>query len=143
MSKSSGIVKLLYSMIYLFVFIIHKHNQYLTGISIPFDVKVGKGLLFVHFSCIIINPCTVIGDNCTIFQGVTIGSKRGAGIPVIGNNCVITAGAKIIGDVKIGYNVVVGANAVVVKNIPDNAVVGGVPAKILNMNGEKTCKLYF
>jgi serine O-acetyltransferase len=141
-NSNNRATKLLLSIIYVFVFLIHKHNQYLTGIQIPFETKIGKSLFFAHFSCIIINSSAIIGDNCTIFQGVTIGSKRGEGVPVIGNNCVIAAGSKIIGDVKIGNNVEVGANAVVVKDIPDNAVVGGIPAKILNMNGEKICKLY-
>lgn len=64
------------------------------------------------------------------------------GAPNIGNNCVFFAGSKIIGDISIGNNVVVGANAVVVKDVPDNAVVGGVPAKILNFNGKEISKLY-
>jgi serine O-acetyltransferase len=140
--NTSKVIKLLYAIIYLVVFVIHKHNQYLTGISIPLGTRVGKGLLFPHFSGIVINSNAIIGDNCTIFQGVTIGNKRNVGDPIIGNNCVLTAGAKIIGNIRIGNNVVVGANAVVVENVPDNAIVGGIPAKILNMNGEKMCKLY-
>lgn len=72
-------------------------------------------------------------------QQVTIGSSRGGthpGFPTIGNNVFIACGAKIIGNVKIGNNVIIGANAVVTKDIPDNAIVGGVPAKILNFEGE-------
>ena len=71
-------------------------------------------------------------------QGSTIGSYRGSikgGSPSIGDNGVICAGAKVIGNIKLGNNVMVGANAVVVKDIPDNAVVAGVPARIINMNG--------
>lgn len=71
-------------------------------------------------------------------QGCTIGSQRGGrkgGIPTIGDNVVVCAGAKVIGNIKIGNNVMIGANAVVVDDVPDNAVVAGVPAKIINMNG--------
>lgn len=126
------------------VFLIHKHNQYKTGIQLPFKTNIGPGLVFPHFSCIIINPKTKIGENCTVFQGVTIGSKRGAdgGSPQFGDNCVIGAGASIIGNCKIGNNVFIGANALVVKDIPDNSVVGGNPAKILNYEGKANTKLY-
>lgn len=77
----------------------------------------------------------MIGKNCTIFQCVTIGSIKGEGAPKIGDNVVISSGAKVIGRVTIGNNVMIGANAVVVHDLPDNAVAGGVPAKILNMRG--------
>lgn len=82
----------------------------------------------------------VIGANCNIYQGVTIGQKlRGErkGYPIIGNEVFISPGAKIIGKVKIGNNVVIGANAVVDKDVEDNAVVGGVPAKILSYQGSE------
>jgi serine O-acetyltransferase len=128
---------------YLFVYIIHKHNQYLTGIQLSPDTRIGSGLTFSHYSCIVINSHAIIGDNCTIWNGVTIGSQRGKGVPVIGNNCLIMSGAKVIGNVNVGNNVVIGANAVVIKDVPDNAVVGGIPAKILNYNGTEISKLYF
>lgn len=114
----------------------------MTGIQLPVNTTIGKGLRFAHFSCIIINENSILGDNVTIFQGVTIGSMRGKGCPEIGNNVVIAAGAKIIGKVTVGSNVFIGANAVVVKDVPDGAVVAGNPAKILNMNGEKYVSLY-
>ena len=75
-------------------------------------------------------------------HGTTIGSVRGKGSPLIGNNIVISAGAKIIGNVKIGNNVMIGANAVVTKDIPDNAVVVGNPAKIVNFNGIEHTSFY-
>ena len=87
-----------------------------------------------------INPKTIIGNNCNIQQGVTIGNmNRGKrkGSPMIGDNVLIGAGAKIIGNVKVGNNVAIGANAVVVDDIPDNAVVVGIPAKIVSYNGSK------
>ena len=70
-----------------------------------------------------------IGKNCTIYPGVTIGGKIGNGCPTIGDNCFIGLGAKIIGKVNIGDNVIIAPNAVVVKNVASNSVVGGVPAK--------------
>ena len=90
---------------------------------------------FPHFSGIVITSSAVIGKHCTILQGVTIGNMRTkVGDPVIGDNCVLFAGAKVIGPVKIGNNVVVGAGAVVVHDVPDNSVVVGVPAKVVSHN---------
>ncbi|MER2295049.1 MAG: serine acetyltransferase [Desemzia incerta] len=81
---------------------------------------------------IIVHPRAKIGKNCTIHQQVTIGNAvEGGEAPIIGDNCYIGAGAKIIGEIIIGSNVTVGANAVVTKDIPDNCVCGGVPAKII------------
>ena len=86
----------------------------------------------------------MIGKNCTIFQGVTIGSIRGikGGVPTIGDNVIIFAGAKIIGNVKIGNNTVIGANAVVTHNIPDNSVAVGIPAKVISNNSKNIVKYY-
>ncbi|CEQ09953.1 serine acetyltransferase [Paraclostridium sordellii] len=112
--------------------------MYKFGISIPYQTQIGYGLQIGHFGGIIINNNAVIGNNLNISQGVTIGQvNRGKnkGYPVIGNNVYIGPGAKIIGSVKIGNNVAVGANAVVTKDIPDNAVVVGIPAKIISYDG--------
>lgn len=122
---------------YPFIKIIYIHVQYLTGITLPLGTKIGGGLMFPHFSGIIIHYDAVIGENCTIHQCVTVGTERAKiGAPVIGNNCVLGTGCKIIGSMHIGNNVMVGANAVVTKDCPDNAVVVGIPATILNMKGE-------
>ena len=75
-------------------------------------------------------------------QGVTVGGARGKGAPIIGDNVVLSAGCKIIGNVKIGNNVFVGANAVVVKDVPDGATVAGIPAKIINMKGTDNVTMY-
>lgn len=97
--------------------------------------NVGQGLFIQHgFSTIIMAD---LGENCWVNQQVTIGHKDRTGRPKIGNNVRITAGAKVIGNIKIGDNVTVGANAVVVKDVPDNCVVVGVPAYIIEKNGEK------
>lgn len=127
------------------VSIIYKHIQYKTGIQLPLGTKVGQGIRFTHFSCIIVNEHSIIGDYCTIFQGVTIGSKRGekGGVPKIGNNVVVASGAQIIGNVQIGNNVFIGSNSVVICDMPENAVCGGIPSKILNMDGIINTGLYF
>ena len=109
-----------------------------TGIDLPFTVKIGKGLYIGHFGGIFINPKAVIGEYCNLSTGVIIGQAGRDGkqfTPVIGDRVYIAPGAKIIGKVKIGNDVAIGANAVVTKDIPDHAVVGGVPAKIINMQG--------
>jgi serine O-acetyltransferase len=97
----------------------------------------GPGLVIQHgFSTII--SAVSIGENCEIYQQVTIGhAKDNINRPKIGNNVMITAGAKILGGITIGNNVIVGANAVVVKDVPDNCVVVGVPAYIVKRNGMK------
>lgn len=126
---------------YLFQFLF-KRIQVRYGIQLSYQTIIGKGIQFSHYNSIVINSDAIIGDFLTIFQGCTIGSVRGKGAPKIGNNCVFFAGSKILGNISIGNNVIVGANAVVVKDVPDNAVVGGIPAKILNFDGEQISKLY-
>lgn len=131
-----------FKMLYAIVFLIHKHNQYLTGIQLRLETKVGEGLRFQHFSCIVINEATIIGKNCLIFQGVTIGVGT-SGIPRIGNNVILSSGAKIIGGITIGNNVTIGANAVVTKDVPDNSIAVGIPAKVIAVNTPEKQKLYY
>ncbi|MDE5772865.1 MAG: serine acetyltransferase [Muribaculaceae bacterium] len=90
----------------------------------------GGGLKLIHgFSTIIYAKS--IGENCTVFQQVTIGYSKGA-TPTVGDNCVICCGAKILGNVSIGNNVIIGANAVVTRDVPDNSIVAGTPAKVIS-----------
>lgn len=110
------------------------------GIDIPINTDIGEGFYIGHFGGIIINGKSKIGKNCNISQGVTIGqSSRGKnkGYPQIGDNCYIAPGVKIIGNIKIGNNVAIGANAVVTKDIEDNSVVVGIPAKCISNIGSK------
>lgn len=117
------------------------HYQYRFGISIPFNTKIGKGFYIGHFGCIVVSPFATIGKNVNISQGVTIGAtNRGdkAGVATIGDGVYIGPGAKIIGAIHVGNNVAIGANAVVTHDVPDNAVVAGVPARIISMNGAES-----
>lgn len=91
---------------------------------------IGGGLLIEHGFATIIS-CNHIGKNCWINQQVTIGHSDAAHCPYIGDNVSIKAGAKIIGGVTIGNDVIIGANAVVVKDVPDHSIVAGVPAKVI------------
>lgn len=95
-----------------------------------------KGTKFAYGGIgVVIHARAVVGRNCMIGQGVTIGGKSGwYEVPVIGDNVEIHAGARVLGPVKIGDNVIIGANAVVVKDVPDNCVVAGVPARIIKDN---------
>jgi serine O-acetyltransferase len=107
-------------------------SQILTGIDLPCEVQVGRRLIIEHFGDIIISGDTIIGDDVIIRNGVTIGLKRTgvAGAPVIGNRVDIGAGAKLLGAIHIGDDVVIGANAVVLQDIPANSLAVGVPARI-------------
>lgn len=114
--------------------------RYKYGISIPFITEIGSGLCIGHFGGIFVNWKSRIGRNCNISHGVTLGQgNRGKnkGYPTIGDNVYIGPGAKIIGGVRVGDNVAIGANCVVTKDAPDNAVVVGVPGKIISYEGSK------
>lgn len=106
----------------------------LTGIEIHPGAKIGKGLFIDHGMGVVIGETAEVGDNVTIYHGVTLGGTgkdKGKRHPTIGNNVVIGAGAKILGPINVGDNVKVGANAVVLKDVPDNVTVVGIPAKIV------------
>ena len=130
---------LLMRMVYFIVSVIHKHYVLQTGIQLPIGTRIGGG---PHFSCIVINSGTVISKNVTIFQGVTIGSKRGGGVLQIGNNVVLFAGCKVIGGVSLDENVKVGANSVVTKDVQAGCVVAGIPAKVISDKGQELSMLY-
>lgn len=114
--------------------------RFLTGIEIHPGATIGKKCFIDHGMGIVIGETTVIGDNVTIFQGVTLGGtgkERGKRHPTIGNNVVISAGAKVLGSITIGDNVIIGAGAVVIDSVPDNCTVVGVPGKVVKVRGEK------
>jgi serine O-acetyltransferase len=124
-----AIVRKLFSLIYHILF---KLVQVITGIEIPCEVDVGRNFVIDHFGGIIISGYAKFGDNCRVRNGVVIGIRRvdEKSAPIIGNNVDIGAGAKVIGPIRIGDNVLIGANAVVICNVPDDSVAVGVPAVI-------------
>ncbi len=103
---------------------------------VPHSASIGKGVVLGYGGLgIVIHKDAVIGDGCHIDQGVTIGGNAvEAGVPSIGKRVYIGAGAKILGRINIGNDVVVGANAVVIRYVEDNAVVVGVPARVVRLN---------
>ncbi len=106
-------------------------NYFILDIHIHPQVMFGKGL-YLHYRGIIITQSVVVGENLTLIGPLTIGTNLGSSKGArIGNNVTVCAGARVIGEVHIGNNVIIGANAVVVKNIPSDSVVGGVPAEVL------------
>ena len=118
-------------------FFIERFIEVTTGISIPAQVQIGKGLRIHHFGGIIIHSETVIGDNCTLYHDVTCGDLGGwGGAPRIGNNIIIGAGAKLLGDIEVGDDCRIGANAVVRKSVPAGCVAVGVPAVIKQKSKE-------
>ena len=119
---------------------IYKHKQHKFGIQLPLGAKIDSGLQFFHYGCVVLAYSVVIGKNVSIHQGVTIGRVffgKYAGVPTIGDNVVIFAGAKLLGGIHIGDNAVIGANAVVAKDVPANSVVAGVPAKVISEDSSK------
>ena len=117
-------------------FICERFIEITTGISIPAACKIGKGFRIHHFGGIIFHPTVEIGDNCTLYQGVTIGDRGGTGrAAIIGNNVLIGAGAKVIGEVIIGDNCVIGANAVVAKSMPAGTTALGTPCRFRFADG--------
>ena len=103
----------------------YMHSVHRLGMSITPATQIGKGVHFHHCFGTVIASSAKVGECCTIFQNVTIGRGFGkdSGSPVIGDNVIIFAGAKVIGKIYVGDNVVIGANAVVVEDIPSNTTV--------------------
>jgi serine O-acetyltransferase len=108
----------------------HRWWSMVTGADIPLNCRLGGGLLMPHPNGIVIHPDAEIGPNCLLFQQVTVGKGRD-GVPKIGGHVDVGAGAKIIGAVRIGANAKIGANSVVLQDIPPGATAVGVPARVL------------
>jgi len=119
-------------------------SRFITGIEIHPAAKIGDRFFIDHGMQVVIGETTVIGDDVLVYQGVTlggVGTGKGKRHPTIGNNVVIGAGAKVLGNVTVGDHVRVGANSVVVKDIPANSTVVGVPARLVREEGRAVTPL--
>ena len=111
-----------------------------TGIEIHPGAKIGKGLFIDHGTGVIIGETTVIGDNCTLYQGVTLGGngkETGKRHPTLEDNVMVSAGAKIIGSFTIGANSKIGAGSVVIEEVPPNCTVVGIPGRVVRQKNVK------
>ena len=115
-------------------------SRAITGIEIHPGATIGKGLMIDHGMGVVIGETAEIGDNCTIYQGVTLGGTGkdvGKRHPTLGNNVMVGAGAKVLGPFQIGDNTKIAANAVVLKEMPENSTAVGIPAKVVRREGVK------
>ena len=118
--------------------LISQLSRFFTGIEIHPGARIGKGFFIDHGMGVVIGETTIIGGNVTLYQGVTLGGtgkERGKRHPTIGNNVVVSTGAKVLGNISIGNNVNIGANAVVIRSVPDDCTVVGVPGRIAKKKG--------
>ncbi len=114
--------------------------RFFTGIEIHPGAKIGKRFFIDHGLGVVIGETAVIGDDVLLYQGSTLGGTgivKGKRHPTLGNNVVIGAGAKVLGNIAIGDNSYIGANAVVIKDVPPNSTVVGVPGRITKQDGKK------
>lgn len=96
------------------------------------NMKIGEGVIFAHNGLgVVIHPQTIIGNNVKIMQGVTVGGRDGSALPIIEDDVLIGAGAKVLGEIRIGRGAKIGANSVVLKDVPEGCTAVGVPARIL------------
>ena len=120
--------------------LISQFARFITGIEIHPGANIGRGMFIDHGMGVIIGETSIVGKNVTLFQGVTLGGtgkEKGKRHPNIGDNVVIGAGAKVLGNITVGDNSYVGANAVVIKDVPPNSTVVGVPGRLAKQDGRK------
>lgn len=120
--------------------LISQFSRLVTGIEIHPAASIGRGLFIDHGMGVVIGETSVIGDSVLLYQGVTLGGTglmKGKRHPTLGNNVVIGAGAKVLGNITIGDNSYIGANAVVIKDVPANSTIVGVPGRITKQDGKK------
>lgn len=124
--------------------IISQFSRFLTGIEIHPGAVIGQGLFIDHGMGVVIGETCIIGDNVTLYQGVTLGGtgkEKGKRHPTIGNNVLIASGAKVLGSFKIGDNSRIGAGSVVLREIPPNSTVVGIPGKVVLQDGIRISEL--
>ncbi len=138
---SYRIAHLLYKLHFFFLGrLVSQVSRFMTGIEIHPGAKIGKRFFIDHGMGVVIGETAVIGDDVLLYQGVTLGGTglmKGKRHPTIGNNVVIGTGAKVLGNITIGDNSYIGANAVVIKDVPPNSTVVGVPGRITKQDGKK------
>jgi len=117
-----------------------QYARFWTGIEIHPGAQIGKSFFIDHGMGVVIGETAIVGDNVLLYQGVTLGGtgkETGKRHPTLGNHVVVGAGAKILGNITIGDNSYIGANAVVIKNVPSNSTVVGIPGRITKQEGRK------
>lgn len=115
-------------------------TKFFTGIEIHPGATIGRRLVIDHGTGIVIGETAEIGDDCLLYQGVTLGGTGkdvGKRHPTLGNNVMVGSGAKVLGPFKVGDNARIAANSVVLREVPDNATVVGVPGRVVRLSGEK------
>jgi len=115
-------------------------GRFFTGIEIHPGAQIGRGFFIDHGMGVVIGETAIVGDDCTLYQGVTLGGtgkETGKRHPTLGNGVVVGAGAKVLGNITIGNNVYIGANAVVLKDVPDDSTVVGVPGRVVRQRGAR------
>ena len=126
--------------LFFFARLVSQISRQMTGIEIHPGAKIGQGFFIDHGMGVVIGETAIIGDNVLLYQGVTLGGtglEKGKRHPTIGNNVVIGTGAKVLGNITIGDNSYIGANAVVIKDVPPNSTVVGVPGRVTKQDGKK------
>lgn len=133
-------IPILKPLLQLITLIWQKIIEILTGISIPASVTIGESFYIGHFGGIIFNAQTIIGNNCNVSQGVTIGVSglnENRGVPIIGNNVYIGVNSVVAGKITIGNNVLIGSSSLITSNVEDNSVMLGVPASKISNQGSR------
>ena len=126
--------------LFFFARLISQVGRFFTGIEIHPGAKIGKRFFIDHGLGVVIGETEVIGNDVLLYQGVTLGGTgivKGKRHPTLGNNVVVGAGAKVLGNISIGDNSYIGSNAVVIKDVPPNSTVVGVPGRITKQDGKK------
>ena len=124
--------------------LLSQFNRFLTSIEIHPGARIGKSFFIDHGMGVVIGETTIIGDNVTLFQGVTLGGTgkdTGKRHPTLKNNIVVGSGAKVLGNITINDNVKIGANSVVLIDVPKNSTVVGIPGRIVSVEGQKVADL--
>ena len=118
--------------------VISQITRFFTGVEIHPAAQLGRRLFIDHAMGVVIGETTIVGDDCVLYQGVTLGGtgkESGKRHPTLGNNVTVGAGAKVLGNIHLGNGVKVGGNSVVVKDVPDDCTVVGIPGRVVRRNG--------